>query len=298
MTADGVDWEAAGAQFNQQLPIEQQKHPDDLAMIAEHTKTFLERWWTRFKEDGTLEDRPRTGRPPIISAEEALRASVILKNGRYVDTKYKGKTYQELTGYPTVESAIEDNEWLRNLVISKHISADQLREAMLAHDPDLGRHRVVFKRKFSDAEMQARVDFSEAMLAKLKANPSFLQNVVFIDEASFIIHSKSKDVVHVWADKHAHCFSDVCPLDIPEGDEIKVRFICAVSAHPKFAAKGGLVYMDFTTGTDDINWRVNKRMDGSVRVGNWEYQVGTLHLKKHAVAIAIHNSNMLGCQLL
>ena len=63
---------------------------------------------------------------------------------------------------------------------------------------------------------------------------------------------------------------------LKKGQTIAVRWICAVTAHPAFADKGGLVYFEFTTGTTEINRRVNKRRDGSQAVGNWKYQVGAL----------------------
>ena len=48
------------------------------------------------------------------------------------------------------------------------------------------------------------------------------------------------------------------------------------AAHPHYDNLGGLVYVDFTTGTTDIKRRVNKRLDGSIRSPDFKYTVSVL----------------------
>lgn len=77
------------------------------------------------------------------------------------------------------------------------------------------------------------------------------------------------------------------PVPLKPNEDITVRWICAVSAHPAFADKGGLVYFEFTTGTDDIKRKVNTKLDGNFVEHKFKYTVSLLHKPEPAVAILI-----------
>jgi hypothetical protein len=61
----------------------------------------------------------------------------------------------------------------------------------------------------------------------------------------------------------------------------------AVTAHPAFASTGGLVYVELTSGTTDIQRRTNELQDGSQTVGNHVYRVSVLPLVDSYVAITV-----------
>lgn len=118
---------------------------------------------------------------------------------------------------------------------------------------------------------------SKRLLDWYRHDTSMLQRLVFLDETSVFSHGNSHDHVHVWAMRDDPGFEDVChvpryKLNKPN----KAHIIAAVTAHPAFASRNGLLYMDFTIGTTDIHRRHNKRMDGSQASHNFVYLVSVL----------------------
>ena len=276
-----VNWDEASTNFNAQLPGKVlEKEGAEVEITVTRSRSFLKRWWEKFNREGTLEDEHRSGRPPLISKADALRASAVLKQGRIVKYKVRNLEFEQLTYYTTVHEAIDENEELRAMVERLGCTPKQLLHAMHQHDPDLARRRITFKRAFSAAELEERMRFGAMMLAEIAKYPQpsdYLQKIVFIDEASVVLLGNNKEAVHAWCSKHATCFSDVCPIKDHKKDPVKAHFIAAVTSHPAFEDKSGLVYMDFTTGTTDIHRRKNTRLDGSQYVPDWRYQVGWLH---------------------
>lgn len=264
---------------NKSLPEDQQQH------IYSHDYNYLRTWWARFRLWGSVHDAARSGRPTIIPDADALKAASLVKEGRWVEKKVKGKTVKHLVHYTSISQAVRVNEELRNMVARLGVSPEQLLHAMHEVDPDLVRRKIFFKHSFTPDELGQRMRFATFCLGMQQVSGHLLSNTIFIDESSIVINKHTKSDVYVWCDKHDLNFSDVCPRKLPKEGSVTVRFIVAVSAHPAFSARGGLVYMDFTTGTTNINRRVNRRYDGSQRVGDWRYQVSRLHLPDSAVAI-------------
>lgn len=82
---------------------------------------------------------------------------------------------------------------------------------------------------------------------KSTADPSFLKRVYFIDECSIWIDSTISKGVKVYTDAHDKGFHHVIHCDkLHSNKKIKVRFIAVVNA------VHGTVYLEFTTGTKDI----------------------------------------------
>lgn len=288
ITATGVDWPQAATTLaafvehcNKSLPEDQQQ------CVSLHDYAYLRVWWQNFQEYGSVQDRHRVGRPRNINYLDALRAATIVKDGHLVSHKVKGKTVEHRVHYTSIAEAVRKNEELANMTRRLGMTPEQLLHAMHEADPDLVHRKIFFKHSFTTQELEQRMAFAKDCL-QLHALPGgLLQNIIFIDEASIVIDKYTKSDVYVWCDRHDLSFSDVCPRKLPKEGSVTVRFIVAVTAHPAFADKGGLVYMDFTTGTTNIERKHNKRLDGSEWTGKWVYQVSLLHCPKPVVAICI-----------
>lgn len=291
------NWHQVHVALIAQLEKEQEKVPEHKKIrILSHDTKYLQTWWQHFKERGSVADGDRSGRPYKISKEEALKASEIVKAGRLVAHNIRGKTVEHLVHYTSIAEAVREEPALQQLVTDKDITPEQLLHAMHIHDPDLVRRKIFFKHSFTPDQLEERLQYARARLQHLKNIPFHPENIIFIDESSIVINKSTKSDVYVWCDKHDINFSDVCPRKLPKEGSVTVRFIVAVSAHPAFAAKGGVVYMDFTTGTTNIHRRHNTKLDGSQLVGNWQYRVSMLHCVQPAVAIKISVATAVGGQ--
>lgn len=264
--------------------------------LRSHDYNYLKTWWRNFIQHGSVADADRSGRPHKISKEDALIASEIVKAGRLVTHTVKGKTVGHLVHYTSIAEAVKENATLQQLVQDRDITPEQLLHAMHFHDPDLVRRKIFFKHSFTAEQLSERVQYAKDRLQTLRTITFHPQHIIFIDESSIVINKHTKSDVYVWCDKHDINFSDVCHRKLPKEKSVTVRFIVAVSAHPAFAAKGGLVYMDFTTGTTNIKRRHNTKLDGSQRVGDWKYRVSLLHCVQPAVAICISVATAVGGQ--
>jgi hypothetical protein len=77
--------------------------------VKERHSVFIERHYKNFREFGCIADAHRSGRPVIISEEDALAASKILKAGHWVTEKIKGlpgATYEELIYFTACTSKL------------------------------------------------------------------------------------------------------------------------------------------------------------------------------------------------
>jgi hypothetical protein len=276
-----VQWGAAGGEFRRMVEEMQAVFPEQPVIIQESNRRFMERWWDAFKTTGKTKDLPRSGRPRLIPPFQAIKAASIIKKGRVITPQQGRHTEPHTAYYTSISEAIMENEELSRLVSSLHCNAYQLLSAMHQFVPGLVRKRVMFKRGLTPAEMEHRVRSSKELLRMYNTDDNFLQKLVFIDETTIFTHGDQKDHVYVWVDEDDKAFDDVChvPLTSLKAPN-KAHVIAAVTANDAFNAKGGLVYMDFTTGTSSINRRHNKRLDGSQKDGAFKYTVSMLHCLK------------------
>ena len=275
-------------QMNKLLPEDQQQH------LNYHDLNYLRKWWNDFLTKGSVADAPKPGAPTLISREQALKASGIVKEGWLQKETVKGKVVEHRVYYTSIAEAISRNQYLQELVSDLGLEPEQLLQAMHKHDPSLVRRKIFFKHSFTMAELDERVKDCADLQVKTGLMTT---NTIYIDESSIVINKYTESDVYVWCDKHDLNFSDVCHRKLPKEGSVTVRFIVAVSPHPKFADKGGLVYMDFTTGTTDISRRHNKMQDGSQLAGDQIYLVSTLHSVDDAVAITVSNTVAVRNQL-
>jgi hypothetical protein len=259
--------------------------------IGSHDFQYLRNWWKHFKGQGSIEDMPRSGRPRIIHPDDARRAAAIVKRGKLVLENRRGSMVYHRVHYTSIGEAVRQNAELQDIVRRLNVNHHQLLHAMHMADPSLVRRKIFFKHLFTPKELAARQKFAFECLCYLMFWPrhlgNFLEHIIFIDESSLAVNKFTKSDVFVWCDDADVCFRDVCPRQLRKGPGIVVRFIVAVSAHPAFAHKGGVVYVELTSGTTDIQRRTNKLQDGSQARGDQVYQVSVLPLTDYYVAITV-----------
>jgi hypothetical protein len=266
--------------------------PDPQLGVGSKGYKYLRDWWEHFIQRGSIADAPRSGRPHKISLDVARRAAAIVKAGKWVVEKRRGILVFHRVHYTSIGEAVRQNAQLAGLVQHLNINHHQLLHAMHMADPTLVRRKIFFKHLFTANELAARQQFAKDCLRYWLFWPrhlgNFQQHVIFIDESSIAVNKFTKSDVYVWCDDSDVRFRDVCPRQLrKKGDGIVVRFIVAVTAHPAFASTGGLVYVDLTTGTTDIQRRTNKLQDGSQTAGDQEYMVSVLPLVDSYVAITV-----------
>ena len=275
--------------FNKHAPEHEQLH------VSGGT-WYLRTYWGEFSRTGSVGDLPRAPKPTKVPNAAALRAASLLKQVKWMSIRINGEVFEYLSHYTSIEQACGECAELEKIRVDHDATYAQLLVAMHKADPSLVFRRIFFKHCLTAAEMMERCAFGASMLLQLLNNPSLLTNTIFLDEASLVISEKARSDVHAWCDKHDLSFTDVCPIKHHTGGPITLRWICAVSAHPAFKDKGGLVYFEFTTGTTDIYRRKNTKLDGNTVDHNHTYTVSLLQQPDPVVAAAVGVTPAVGLQ--
>lgn len=269
---DGIiDWDKATAVFK---GLDNGSYADG---VSGHYKDFLRRNWKHFCKTGRVDDADRSGRPPKLPEQEAKRAADLIKAGKWVWVLPKKNGIKRQVYFRTIPQAIKEVPALQQLVEKYHLTADALRHRMLKADPDLMRHTLTMKYDHDAASMRARQEYCKEMLAAISSGPTerqaFLESLVFCDEATVLLSTTQDKKIHVWASKEDFNKNTVLHMPHVKGyKDCKIHFFIAVSAHPAFSAKNGLVYWEFTTGTTALQ-RYHNTKDQEPREP-FNYQVG------------------------
>lgn len=271
-----VNYTKAGQVFQVQMGYFQTQFPDQPAKLSEPTPVFVKRWWERFKTKGNVDDDPKSGRPPKIPDDKAREAAEIVCRGYTVQHTVRQEIVTELKYFSSVAEAIADSATLRDTLRDYKATPQQLLSAMHRAAPSLVQRRVTFRHHLAEDEQAKRKSVAGDLLVWLHNDPSLLTRMVFIDETTIQTHGLKHDHIQVWVNSSDTRFHDFHGVPGKSWDPVKVHVIDAVTAHPHYDNLGGLVYVDFTTGTTDIKRRVNKRLDGSIRSPDFKYTVSVL----------------------
>lgn len=266
-----VDWRAA------KRTLRSVNEGDCWNSLADHWQDFLVRIWEHFYDHGTLADMPRSGRPTNIPAAVAKEAAALVKEGEWVSVVRQGTALRKKVYYTSIFHAVSKLDRLREIMQQYDVDCRGLLHAMHQHDPDLTQRSIYFKYEFPPELLQARVTTTAELLENLPPpgaeRRAWLDRLIWIDEGGVMLSDYAKKSVKVWCSKHDFNRNDVVHLPHVRGqDECKVHFILAVTSHPRFMGKNGLVYWEFTTGTTNIRRRRNTlgQVDGEA----FGYQVG------------------------
>jgi hypothetical protein len=277
---------------NKQLPEDQQQ------FIGSRDYNYLRNWWGHWLQNGTVVDAPRAGRRHRCSEDDAKEAAQICKEGKLIAEKVKGKTVMHRVHFTSLAEAIRETLRLQQIMTDNNLeSPEQLLHAMHTADPSLVRRKLFFKHNFTVQELEERVAYAWNCMQAQQSWPDFLNHTIYIDESSFVVDKYTESDVWVWCDKHDLNFSDVVPRKLKQGNKsLTVKFIVAVTSHPAFKDKGGVVYMEFTTGTTKIRRQINVRVDGAGVERDMEYEVSLLHQGDPVVAVTVNVTAAVGNQ--
>ena len=206
-------------------------------------KELLQTWDDHFAKYGTLADAPRSGRPSLLSNEEAAQLAKVFAAGiKYTPQRPDGSPMQEAHRYfRSIEDGVRSSTTLSEALEKYKITARQLLARMRRAMPELQRVHLQYKLCFTAAQRAARMAAAQQLLRT--ATLARLVNVLWIDCATINVLWKNGEH-DVWLD------SSDPQAQLPRTPEeglgaarCKLKFIMAVHA-----LHGG-VYMEQTSGS-------------------------------------------------
>lgn len=248
LQGDCVNWETAAAIFKEiggGLPAQ---------AVRSHVPEFLRRWWAAFITTGSVEDAPRSGRPPLVPGDVASEAAELVKAGQWVSRVIRQQHYEEQVLFRSIPQAIRVTPRLGQICQQYGVTSEQLRNAMERVDPDLVRHTLHFKYAHSAEQLQERQSFCQRTLASLGSmraeQTAQLDRMVWWDEGGVSLSPVENRAVRVWGSRGALRSVDVLHWPAARGQaDCKIHFGIGVTSHPAFVRDNGLVHFEFTTGT-------------------------------------------------
>ena len=135
---------------------------------------FVGKWGDRFNEKGTVQDAPRSGRPPKVTPDDAQRAAELFKAGR--QPEQRGKPGSPLDKWRSVKQACDECAELQEIrVRSGECKHRTLLAAMKRVDRHLGVRTVRFKPKISAINRSKRLAQSKWNLRKWREDRGFFR---------------------------------------------------------------------------------------------------------------------------
>jgi hypothetical protein len=146
-------------------------HCPDVVNDPAHFVAYTHR---RFEETGSIVDRPRSGRPPLVAPDVAVICGEGLCKGYELDGIRMS--------YHSVQDACERNEVIRQLVKSAGVTPDQMWEAVQKANPD-----IIKKKQEVKFELSPEVKDQRYTLAQQLDNITDyrLLSTIWIDEMEF-----------------------------------------------------------------------------------------------------------------
>ncbi len=240
------------------------------------------RVWNVFYTEGRVGEAWRRGAAPLISREDALKIAAQLKGGKQGYTIRGGRRWPRLVYYCSMEQAIHEDHDLQALQEKYNATPAQMLAAAKHHDPDLQRRTITYHPDFTAQQLADRVAKGAELLSMMPADPGSRQHLLdkfmWADEGSILLSDNNLSRLKVWCSAANFNLHDIVSLPQMQGQrDCKVRFFIVVSSHQGFAHRGGVVYWEFTTGTDYIR-RVHNTL-GQTAYEPFCYTVSTSALR-------------------
>lgn len=211
---------------------------------------FLRRNFRKFLQTGSIQDLPRSGRPPRLPDHIALRASYLVKLGYEVKVYFGDTTKEPLVVrkyFNSIRQACDTVPELAAILTEYNITPSKLLARMHQVDKHLTYMKLHYKLELTQPQKDARLEFSGAQLQLIAHNKEHLLRVFYMDEASILIVPGGDPNIKIWADSRNHDVQQVLHIpNLPKGKFIKVHFVVVVN--PLL----GPVFMEMTSGTTDI----------------------------------------------
>ena len=231
-----------------------------------------------FYSTGILGEAHRRGREPLFTEQDAKKVAEVLKGGKMGSMMRGGTRVPRLVYWTSMNQALLESKELQEIQQQYNATPEQMLAAAKHWDPDLQRRTVTYHPDFSAAQLKDRIAKGAELLAYMPANASsrqqLLNRFMWGDEGSIMLSDLNLSRVQVWCSKANFNLQDIVSLPQMQGKrDCKVRFFIVVSSHPAFADQGGVVYWEFTTGTDHIRRMQNTQ--GQTTYEPFGYTVST-----------------------
>lgn len=126
------------------------------------SKSTVERTVKRFEDTGSVKDRPKSGRPvSAIGDEKQLDIALSFVEDPHL----------------TVRKAVQQHS------VSVGSMHNILKKKLKFHP-----FKVHLVQELSEDDFDRRLEFSEIMMTRIDANPNFLYEIIFSDEATFALN--------------------------------------------------------------------------------------------------------------
>lgn len=240
------------------LPQLWQEWPEARAFIGQRKPSTLrklsKRWGERFMAGASLEDGPRRKKRPQLPNDDALLAATYLKTGHwtFIPATETRKARFEHRYYTSVETACRHCTELMAIRNKYGLNNRAFLRAMYKADPSLLKRTVRVRYSMPKKLKGERRERANVLYNRCVQDPSRLDRTYFIDECGIIIDNMLRKGAKVYCDAHDEGYKTVIHTEkLETKEQVKLHILAAVNA------VHGPVYLEFTTGTTDIQHQYN-----------------------------------------
>jgi hypothetical protein len=202
-------------------------------------------------ETGGMQDRKRSGRKPKISKAVLSQCCAALKAGYTVwEPAVNNFGHRHWASIKEAVYGANSNQFLAWVCAQHGVTPELLQKRLHRHDPNLAHKQLRFKKALTPEQQYERQFVASRLLNIYLAQPLSLERVWWVDECSITFSGTELKNVKVYCDRRSAAARDTHAIysNIPGSRyrTITVRIIAAVNA------RVGPAYLEFTTGTTDI----------------------------------------------
>lgn len=266
--------------------------PEEDSTAVHDIRKFMLNNYTKFMETGSVANRPHPARDKKVPDDVAMECSKALKKGYYAEQPdiSEGDQHTRIhLWYTSIEHACVKDPLLASVCKDYQVSPKNLLRRLYEVDPNLTLRHLDFKMELSAQQKANRKSIAGQLYDLWRNIPNFLESIFWIDEVTFwFCPHYSKHNIKVYCDAHDAEVREVfhSPLlrtKIKKGEKIQVRALCAVNMLL------GPFFLEFTTGTTDIQRRHVRAPAGGYKVGGKNQMVPSVSV------IAMHPSILPNC---
>lgn len=224
-------------------------------------RSFIQKSVSKLENNYDLHDKGGQGRHYKLSHADALKCAELVSEG-YLQKQVlidQGVTmaWYELKQFTSLFEALQHLAPLRALTTDKGMTNEYVQYRLREVAPWLIYDALPMKMPLTPEQMEARLQYCKDMLHRLMRDPDFLMKVFWVDECRVWFGKDMAGKLRVWFDRrkvYGQPPQSNPLLDIHNSKRIDFLLI--------LNARMGFVYMEFLTGTTDldINGRHNQVM--------------------------------------
>jgi hypothetical protein len=161
----------------------------EAAFVVRPSETALNNLIHKFETEYTLEDRKRTRSHPATNEanQELVLASV----------------------------AANPNVSVRD--VAREVGVSPRSVSRVLHQNQFHPYKVQILHKLNDGDQDRRMQFCDEMIARIDANPNFVRNICFSDEATFFVNGEvNRHNMRYWSQDNPHWIDPIRAQGMPK----------------------------------------------------------------------------------